>query len=188
MEWKRRVAPYVVIVVGLMPGYESLPAAAGKMARFGFKCARPEAVLPPGVKKVVTGLVANAGDARVVTYGDRAVTLRLRRGSEITYFVPLSCDGSGNCKWAIVAPSPARSLGVVGGRVFMVKTGGSEWPEVQAFSVTRADQSEMPKGSTETLEFKGDGYHRKSLAAVDPGLVGTLSSCLEDKSCCPPAT
>lgn len=183
--WKRRLVLYAVIAVGLVAGFGSMASSAGKVVTFGFTCASPRTALPPAVKQVVSGLGAKGGD-RVVTYGDRAVSLRLRRGSEMTYFVPLSCDGWGNCDWAIVVPSPARSLGVISGTLFNLKTGGSQWPEVYAFSTPRPGADGIPKGAMETLEFKDDGYHRKELTDVDPRLVNTLAACLEDKSCCPP--
>src|SRR5262245_3185294 len=93
----RQMAAYVLITVALVAGGWSVASSAAKTATFGFKCASTTVVLPPTVKQVVSGLLAKGGDERVTTYGDRAVALRLRRGSEITYFVPLSCNGRGSC-------------------------------------------------------------------------------------------
>lgn len=182
--WRRRV-PHLVIAIGLLAGPGSEASSAGKVVTFGFSCASSSVVLPPAVKRVVSEIIAKGGD--VALFGDRAVGVKLRRGSEVTYFVPLSCDGQGNCTWAIVAPSPARSLGVIEGTLFMVVTGGNEWPEIHALSTKRTGPADLPAGAKETLEFKGDGYHRKTLAASDPRLVATFAACLEDKSCCPPA-
>jgi hypothetical protein len=185
--WQRQLVPCVIITVVLMAGFGSMPFSAGKTTTFGFACASRNVVLPPAVKQVVSGISAKNGDDHAAIYGDRAVLLKLRGGSEMTYFVPMSCDGWGNCKWAIVAPSPLRNLGVVAGEIFIVETARGAWPEIHAFSTTRSDQADNLQGAEETLEFKDDGYHRKALIAIDPRVVAMLAACLEDKSCCPPA-
>ena len=128
--------------------------------------------------------MAKHRDEGVANWGDRAVTVPLRRDGVPTYFVPLSCGATGNCTWGIIAKSPVRSLGVVNGAIIFVSTRSREWPDVSVLSTAGAGDATM-----ETLKFVGDGYQRSKLVKVDPGLAQKLGGCIDDESCCPrPAT
>jgi hypothetical protein len=180
---RRRVGRRLVATVVTLMTIVVSASPSGAVATFGFTCANPKASLPAGVKQVVSELMVKYRDEGVAKWGDRAMSLRLRRSDGPTYFVPLSCGATGNCTWAMVASSPARSIGVVIGALIFVKAGGSEWPAINAFTTSGAGE-----GTIETLEFSSDGYHPKKSVPVEPGLVGTLGRCLDNQSCCPPAT
>jgi hypothetical protein len=159
-----------VVAVGVV-------ASADKSVSFGFVCAK--AGLPADVKPVVAVLVAKHAADGVRAWGDRAVALSLRRGSAPTYFVPLSCGATGNCTWAIVAGSPARSLGVASAAVIMTSVGSREWPLILMFTTSGAGAVEA-----ESLTFSGDGYRHMKQANVEPALAVALMRCLDNESCC----
>ena len=179
----RRVGRGLAVAILAVATRGGSVSPASDVVTFGFVCADPKVTWPAGVKQVVSDLMAKHGDDGVAKWGDRAVPVRLRRADALSYFVPVSCGATGNCTWAIVASSPARSLGTATGAVIFVKTGGREWPSVNAFSTMGAGQ-----GAIETLEFSSDAYHHKKTVGVDPSLVGTIAGCLDNRACCPPAT
>src|SRR5262245_57818575 len=130
--------------------------AAGKWTPLGFVCAKPG--LPPDVRRIVAELMAKQQTEGLERWGDRAVPLQLRRDSSLAYFVPLSC-ASGNCTWAIVGGSPARTLGIASAAFISTEIGGSEWPDIILFT-----KSSEGVGQAEVLTFSGDGYQSSKRA------------------------
>ncbi|HYV20975.1 MAG TPA: hypothetical protein VFC25_18320 [Verrucomicrobiae bacterium] len=156
-------------------------ATAARTATFSFVCATPAVLLPAPVKQIVTQLTRahKADGAR--PWGDRAVSLRLRKDKPPVYFVPLTCGTTGNCTWGIVDSSPAKSLGVFAGAVVQVETAGSGWPPIQVFTSGAGGDTRL-----ETLKLM-DGQYRAQASAGKPGAntVAQLQSCMDNASCCP---
>ncbi|HEV8200423.1 MAG TPA: hypothetical protein VGS03_10405 [Candidatus Polarisedimenticolia bacterium] len=161
------------------PKTSSAPTA--RTATFSFVCATPAVLLPPPVKQIVTQLTRahKAGGAR--PWGDRAVSLRLRKDHAPVYFVPLTCGTTGNCTWGVVDSSPAKSLGVFAGAVVQVETTGSGWPPIQVFTSGAGGDTRL-----ETLKLM-DGQYRAQASSGKPAAstVAQLQSCLDNASCCP---
>jgi hypothetical protein len=157
------------------------PATTARTATFSFVCATPAVLLPPPVKKIVTQLTRahKADGAR--PWGDRAVSLRLRKDHAPVYFVPLTCGMTGSCTWGIVDASPAKSLGVFAGAVVRVETTGSGWPPIQVFTSGAGGDTRL-----ETLKLM-DGQYRAQASSGKPAAntVAQLQSCMDNASCCP---
>jgi hypothetical protein len=152
---------------------------AGKSTSFGFVCAKPG--FPPEFKPIVAELMAKHKDDGVRAWGDRAVSVRLRHGAAASYFVPLACGATGNCTWAIVTGSPARSLGVGSAAVIMTKADSREWPSIFMFTTSGAGSGEIA-----ALSFSGDSYRQTNVSKLGPAGLGILGDCLLDnESCCP---
>jgi hypothetical protein len=138
-------------------------------------------LLPPPVKQIVTQLTRahKADGAR--PWGDRAVSLRLRKDHAPVYFVPLTCGTTGNCTWGIVDASPAKSLGVFAGAVVRVETTGSGWPPIQVFTSGAGGDTRL-----ETLKLM-DGQYRAQASSGKPAAntIAQLQSCMDNASCCP---
>jgi hypothetical protein len=162
------------------PGAKSA-AASSRAATFSFVCATPAVLLPAPVKQIVTQLTRahKADGAR--PWGDRAVSLRLRKDHAPVYFVPLTCGTTGNCTWGIVDSSPAKSLGVFAGAVVRVETAGGGWPPIQVFTSGAGGDSRL-----ENLSLM-DGQYRAQASASKPAAatVAELQSCMDNASCCP---
>jgi len=156
-------------------------ATAARTATFSFVCATPAVLLPPPVKQIVTQLTRahRADGAR--PWGDRAVSLRLRKDKPPVYFVPLTCGTTGNCTWGVVDSSPAKSLGVFAGAVVQVETAGSGWPPIRVFTSGAGGDTRI-----ETLKLM-DGQYRAQASAGKPAAstVEPLQSCMDNASCCP---
>jgi hypothetical protein len=158
------------------------PAApAARVATFSFVCATPAVLLPAPVKQIVTQLTRAHKADGVHPWGDRAVSLRLRKDHAPVYFVPLSCGVTGNCTWGVIDSSPAKSLGVFAGAVVKVETAGSGWPPIQVFTSGAGGDSRV-----ETLRLM-DGQYRAQASAGKPAAaaLAQLQSCMDNASCCP---
>jgi hypothetical protein len=160
---------------------KSPPGTAARTATFSFVCATPAVLLPAPVKQVVAQLTRAHKTDGVRPWGDRAVSLRLRKDHAPVYFVPLSCGVTGNCTWGVVDSSPAKSLGVFAGAVVKVETAGSGWPPIQVFTSGAGGESRV-----ETLRLM-DGQYRAQASAGKPAAttVAQLQSCMDNASCCP---
>jgi hypothetical protein len=163
------------------PGKTAPPAPAERLATFSFVCATPAVLLPAPVKQIVTQLTRAHKVDGVHAWGDRAVSLRLRKDHAPVYFVPLSCGATGNCTWGIIDSSPARSLGVFAGAVVKVETAGSGWPPIQVFTSGAGGDSRL-----EMLRLM-DGQYRAQASAGKPApaTLAQLQSCMDNASCCP---
>ncbi|HET8946705.1 MAG TPA: hypothetical protein VFQ07_06960, partial [Candidatus Polarisedimenticolia bacterium] len=156
-------------------------ATAARTATFSFVCATPAVLLPAPVKQIVTQLTRAHKAEGARPWGDRAVSLRLRKDHAPVYFVPLTCGTTGNCTWGVVDSSPAKSLGVFAGAVVQVETAGSGWPSIQVFTSGAGGESRL-----EILKVM-DGQYRSQASAGKPAAntVAQLQSCMDNASCCP---
>src|SRR5262245_34458859 len=89
VDWRTMRPSRTVIAAVVWLAMVGVVTGSSKVASFGFVCAKPG--LPPGIKPIVAELMVKHHEDGTHAWGDRAVSLQLRRGSSPTYFVPLSC-------------------------------------------------------------------------------------------------
>jgi hypothetical protein len=86
-------------------------------------------------------------------WGDRAVTIRLRRDRPPVLFVPVTCGGTGNCGWRLYDSKRHTFLGEIWGQFLYVVANKSSWPQV----VTYGHES-VCSGSLARFEFRRGQY------------------------------
>jgi hypothetical protein len=144
----------------------------------GFVCASPS-LLQGKFAKPISSLLREHGENGIAKWGDRAVAVDLGGPAGSEFLVPLSCGATGNCTWGVLADSPPRSLGVIGGAFIRIRSLRHGWAELESFSHLGAGE-----GSLETFVYQGSAYHRKSVGTLKPEAVDRYMSCVDNSSCC----
>jgi len=88
-----------------------------------------------------------------VTWADRAFPFDLNGDGKPEYFVPLGCGGTGNCSWGVFALSPARILGVLGGKFIYVHKRAGHWTDIITYTHMSASE-----GILATYSFRKKRY------------------------------
>jgi hypothetical protein len=149
-------------------------------AGFGFVCAKANGRLSSEFGDVLAPLMAQFGGQGVAGWGDRAVSVRLSHGGSPELVVPLSCGATGSCVWAVLASSPARSLGVVSGSVIQLRREKDGWVVLATYSGYG-----LGTGDFTTYEYAGGSYRKVEVGKLTPSAVDTFQSCVNNEKCCP---
>ena len=168
-----------LIAFALLVSTSAAHSEPRRPAGFGFICAQPDARISSDFRQVIAPLMAEFGAKGVAAWGDRAVPVSLSTNST-QLLVPLSCGATGGCSWAILASSPARSLGVIGGSIITVRAVPGGWAIIDVF------MSDGPgEGCVTSYEFH-DGHYRKVVVGkLKPAEADWYQSCVDNESCCP---
>jgi hypothetical protein len=146
---------------------------------FGFVCARADPRLASEYREALAPLLAKFGGEGVATWGDRAVAVRLS-ATVSGWLVPISCGATGNCNWAVLAASPARSLGVISGSVIAVRQRDGEWAILETYTGDGPGEGDLT-----SYEYHNGSYRKITVARLKPAVVDSYQSCIDNESCCP---
>ena len=147
---------------------------------FGFVCAKANGRLSSEFSDVLAPLMVQFGGQGVASWGERAVSVRLSHGGSPELLVPLSCGATGNCVWAVLASSPARSLGVVSGSVIQLRREKAGWVVIAAYS-----GHGLGAGDVTTYEYADRSYRKVEVGKLTPSAADTFQSCVDNEKCCP---
>src|SRR5713101_6751797 len=132
-----RMRPSMLRMFAAVLVFATAPSPAARSThpvRLNFVCASPEALARSQVQSVVRELMSTRGEEGSRAWGDRAVAVDLNHDSHPEFLVPLSCGGTCNCTWGIVAEGPPRSLGVIEGCVLEFVWAKDNWISVRSYS------------------------------------------------------
>lgn len=118
------------------------------LVKFDLNCASTSAYPHRELNRIVRAALSRE-DTGPPGYADRAFAFDLNGDRKPEYFVPLSCGGTGNCTWAVLALNPGRLLGTINGQYIYVhrRTGG--WPTLITYGHLSAVE-----GSLTTYRFR----------------------------------
>ncbi len=184
MNKRVRVRKAICLVLVAISGLARVSSAPTPPVQFSFVCARPSVTLSPEHQRLVSTLMRQHVHEGVKAWGDRAVRISTGSSGGPIYFVPLSCGATGNCIWAVLASTPARSLGTVEGSVVHLRQTHDPWPTIEGFSGYGTGE-----GDLSTYQFREGGFRRIEVGKLTPEAVDRFESCVDNESCCPrPAT
>jgi len=168
-------------MTGLGPHGQGPRAASIKdPVRVNFACASGEVFAAADIQEAVREIVPPHGGAGSRVWGDRAVALDLNHDRRPEYLVPLSCGATCNCRWAIIALKPSRSLGVIEGCVLDLSVARRGWAQVTAYTHLSAGE-----GTLTTHDYRSGEYVKNSEVGLKPEVVESFERCKDNESCCP---
>jgi len=122
-----------------------------RLVQFDFNCASTSAYPDRKLSRIVRAL--SHEDTGPPRYADRAFAFDLNHDRSLEYFVPLTCGGTGNCNWAVLAFNPARLLGTINGQYIYVYRSTAVWPTLITYGHLSAVE-----GSLKTYRFRKAQY------------------------------
>lgn len=127
-------------------------AGAKPMVKFDWNCASPAQYPDAGLGRAVR-VALSRGYPGLETWADRAFAFDLNGDRTPEYFVPLVCQGGGNCTWGVFALNPARLLGVVNGEYVYAHQREGSWPTIITYG-----HLSVVEGSLHTYRFRKGRY------------------------------
>ena len=118
-----------------------------------FDCATEAALDGVPFKPLIEAALRAASEDGVRAWGDRAA-LVMSPDHVATYFVPLTCGGTGNCTWAVFGGASAREYGIVEGAMLCVQPLRMGKVSVLAYAASSAMGGRMT-----SYEFKRKRLH-----------------------------
>lgn len=140
-----------------------------RFVTFDWNCARAGA-LDKRLRAIVARAIPADEKGRLGTWGDRAMSIRLRTGEAAVLFVPTTCGATGNCGWRLYDSMTYRYLGEIGGQFIFVPKNSETWPMLVAYTHMSACDGILSRYEYRRGRYRwmGDDY------AVSPcGLVVT---------------
>jgi hypothetical protein len=104
-----------------------------KFVTFDWNCARAGA-LDKRLRAIVARAIPKDAKGRLGTWGDRAMSIRLRTGEAAVLSVPTTCGATGNCGWRLYDSMTYRYLGELGGQSIFAPKSSETWPMLVTYT------------------------------------------------------
>jgi hypothetical protein len=140
-----------------------------RFASFDWNCARAGA-LDKRLRAIVARAIPADRRDKPGTWGDRAMSIRLRTGETAVLFVPTTCGATGNCGWRLYDSITYRYLGELGGQFIFVPKSRETWPMLVTYTHMSACD-----GILSRYEYRRGRYRwmKDDYAVSECGLVDT---------------
>ena len=122
--------------------------------RFSWECTNPRYFSAAKLSRAVRRLMIGSSD-EPGRWGERAFPYDLNGDKVPEYFVPLECGATGNCRWAVFALHPTRTMGIIWAENFYAHRRVRGWARI-----TTSEHMNVSESMLETYHFLGGRYRR----------------------------
>ena len=144
-----------------------------------FVCASRETFEAASLGPMVASMPASEYGASIAL--DRAVAVDLDADPNREYLVPLGCDATCNCTWAVIDDEPRQVVGVLEGCLLHVYPRGNHpWADIRTvmfFSVS--------EGRGVLYVFEDGEYGERASGKPKPEALARYAICIDNPDCCP---
>jgi hypothetical protein len=136
------------------------------VAKFGGECSTAPFQPSQDLKRLIDKAVQTESFPSALPFGYSAFVFDLNGDRSDELFVPLSCGGTGNCKWGIFSKNPARLLGTFTAWFFYIHRRSGSWSRLSTYTREGGDQGEV------AILWNRRGRYRPKSIRTDKGYAG----------------
>ena len=136
------------------------------VAKFGGECITSRFQPSPNLKRLIDDAVRRDSFPSPLPFGYSAFAFDLNGDGRDELFVPLSCGGTGNCKWGIFSNNPSKFRGTFTAWFFFIHRRSEPWSRMSTYVREGGDQGEV------AILWNRRGRYREKSSRTDHGYAG----------------
>ena len=146
-----------------------------RFVTFDGNCARTD-TLNKRLRAIVARTIPADRRGKLGTWGDRAMSIRLRTGETAVLFVLTTCGATGNCGWRLYDSMTYKYLGELGGQFIFAPKNSETWPMLVTYTHMSACEGILSRYEYRRGQYKWmkDDYAVSECGLVDTPMPGRL--------------